>query len=192
YSDGSVQEVRQQWNDWIAQTIRVYADEEYVEMEWTVGPVPVDDNIGKEVITRFETNFENNKEFYTDANGRQNVKRVRNSEQQSCGQYKESVSKNYYPIYERSFIQDHQKDIQLTVLTDRAQGGSSEADGQLELMIHRRLLAVKDISLNETGVDGKGLVVRGKHYLFFKPINESTKLYRDLSRRLVMSPLMTF
>jgi len=73
YSDGSVQEVRQQWNDWIAQTIRVYADEEYVEMEWTVGPVPVDDNIGKEVITRFETNFENNKEFYTDANGRQNV-----------------------------------------------------------------------------------------------------------------------
>ena len=82
--------------------------------------------------------------------------------------------------------------MQLTLLTDRTQGGSSLSDGQLELMIHRRLLTDTRTSLNETGPDGKGLEVRGNHFLFFKPINESAKLYRDLSQRLFMSPLITF
>src|SRR6185437_2497012 len=99
------------------------------------------------------------------------MKRIRGTQQRSCGLFKETVSDNYYPIYERIYIQDIQKDMQLTVVTDRAQGGSSEVDGQIELMIHRRLLADTlkwSWGLNETGVDGKGLVVSGKHFIFFK------------------------
>ncbi|CAG2117424.1 unnamed protein product, partial [Medioppia subpectinata] len=192
YSNGSVSEVQQKWNDWISQTIRVYEDEEYVEIDWTVGPIPVGDNIGKEVIVVFDTNLQNNKEFYTDANGRQNVKRTRNSHIKDCGKFKESISDNYYPIYERILLKDSAKGMQLTVLTDRAQGGSSEMDGQIELMVHRRLLTDTRTSLNETGVDGKGLVVSGKHFIFFKPINESSKLFRNLDQRLFMSPLITF
>jgi lysosomal alpha-mannosidase len=80
----------------------------------------------------------------------------------------------------------------LNVLTDRTQGGSSLHSGQIEPMVHRRILTYTDYKINETGVDGKGLVVRGKHYLFFKPINESAKLFRDLSQRLFMQPLITF
>ena len=80
----------------------------------------------------------------------------------------------------------------MTVLTDRTEGGSSQSDGQLELMVHRRLLTDTRTSLNETGPDGKGLVVRGQHFVFFKAINESAKSYRDLSQRLFMSPLITF
>ncbi|XP_054165688.1 lysosomal alpha-mannosidase-like [Oppia nitens] len=193
YKSGSIHEVTQVWNSWITQTIRVYEDREYAELEWIVGSIPIDDNIGKEVITRFETNFKTKNEFFTDANGRQNVKRVRTSEEVNCGNYRNSISNNYYPVYERIFIRDVKQDIQLTILTDRAQGGSSEADGQLELMLHRRLIKeVYGINLNETGVDGNGLIVRGKHYLFFKPINESPKLYRDLGRQLYWEPLITF
>ena len=76
YSNGLVHEVKQQWNDWISQTIRVYEDQEYIELDWVVGPIPLGtgaDNIGKELISRFETDFNNNGVFYTDANGRQNV-----------------------------------------------------------------------------------------------------------------------
>ncbi len=63
------------------------------------------------------------------------------------------------------------KDIQLTVLTDRSQGGASIADGQLELMVHRRTLNDDSLGvgepLNETGIDGKGLRVRGKVDKYF-------------------------
>ena len=120
------------------------------------------------------------------------MKRTRTTKKEVCGAYNNSISNNYYPIYSKAFLRDEKKGLQLTVLKDRAQGGSSQADGQLELMVHRRLLTDTRTSLNETGPDGKGLVVRGKHYIFFKAINESAKLYRDLSQRLFMSPLITF
>lgn len=41
-----------------------------------VGPIPSDDGVGKEVITRMTTNMVTNKEFYTDSNGRDFLKRV--------------------------------------------------------------------------------------------------------------------
>lgn len=34
------------------------------------------DNVGKEIVSRFTTNFQTNKTFYTDANGRQMIKRT--------------------------------------------------------------------------------------------------------------------
>lgn len=59
----------------------------------------------------------------------------------------------------------------MNVLTDRAQGGGSIEDGQLELMIHRRLVdqdfCLFNEPLNEIAY-GEGLVVRGIHSLFFE------------------------
>lgn len=40
-----------------------------------IGPIP-NDGIGKEVITRMTTDMATNKEFYTDSNGRDFLKRV--------------------------------------------------------------------------------------------------------------------
>ena len=45
----------------------------------------------------------------------------------------EPVSGNYYPVNSRLYIRDSAR--QLTVLTDRSQGGTSLASGQLELMV---------------------------------------------------------
>ena len=83
----------------------------------------------------------------------------------------------------------------MSVLNDRTQGGSSLLDGSIELMVHRRLRnsgVGGSFVIDEPGVDGKGLEVRGKHYLFFNTIEKSPQLVRSLSERLFMAPIVTF
>jgi hypothetical protein len=41
-----------------------------------IGPIPVDDGIGKEITTQIRTAMKTNKTFYTDSNGRDFIKRV--------------------------------------------------------------------------------------------------------------------
>ena len=40
-----------------------------VELEWSVGPVPIGDNESKEVFSRFDSDLESGDAFTTDANG---------------------------------------------------------------------------------------------------------------------------
>merc|ERR1712150_118466 len=82
----------------------------------------------------------------------------------------EPVSENYYPVNSRIAVNsnDNGQFKQMTVLTDRSQGGTSMENGKVELMLHRRLLYDDAFgvgeALNETAF-GQGLVVRGKHWL---------------------------
>lgn len=69
-------EVHQQINPWIYQINRVYKGKDYVETEFIVGPIPVDDGNGKELSTEVVTNMATNKTFYTDSSGRDFIKRV--------------------------------------------------------------------------------------------------------------------
>ncbi|KAK6055800.1 hypothetical protein COOONC_06696, partial [Cooperia oncophora] len=77
----------------------------------------------------------------------------------------EPVSGNYYPVTNRVFIKDDK--LQLTVLTDRAEG-ATVLDGGLEVMLHRRCFVDDhwgvDEALDEPG-NGNGLVARGTHYV---------------------------
>lgn len=52
---------------------------------------------------------------------------------------KEPISGNYYPITSKIVVVDQQQDLEVAVLTDRAQGGSSLDDGQIELMVGKYL-----------------------------------------------------
>ena len=70
-SGNVVQEVRQQFSPWVYQTVRLHAGRKYAEFEFTVGPIPVADKEGKEVISRFDTDLHSDDVFYTDANGRE-------------------------------------------------------------------------------------------------------------------------
>ena len=41
-----------------------------------VGPIPIDDSNGKEIVTKITTPLKTQKTFYTDSNGRDFLKRV--------------------------------------------------------------------------------------------------------------------
>jgi lysosomal alpha-mannosidase len=83
----------------------------------------------------------------------------------------------------------------MTVLNDRSQGGSSMADGSLEIMVHRRLLNDDAFgvgeALNETAY-GKGLVIRGHHYMFFSAIKDAAKMHRDIGLKMYLRPMPSF
>ena len=65
------QEARQVFGDWLQQTIRLVGDSPRVEFEWTVGPVPISDGLGKNVIIRFNSSLASNGVWFTDSNGRE-------------------------------------------------------------------------------------------------------------------------
>lgn len=50
----------------------------------------------------------------------------------------EPVAGEYYPVNFAIKTRDVASGVEVNVLTDRSQGGSSLADGALELMVHRR------------------------------------------------------
>jgi len=68
-------------------------------------------------------------------------------------------------------------------LPDRAQGGTSFIEGQIEIMIHRRLVAddARGVGepLNETEPwdHSKGLTQKMKHYIIFSKVNSDLPRY---------------
>lgn len=187
-------EVHQNFGEFASQTIRLHKGADYAEIEHTIGPIPVDDNEGKEIITRFKTNIQNNGVFYTDANGREMKRRKRNHQETFQLNNSEPVSGNYYPITSLIFIED--KGYRLSVMTDRAQGGGSIRDGEMELMLHRRLLKDDILGveepLNEKGINGTGLVTRGIHKLFLTRPKESAQMHRFEGERMMFRPITSF
>ncbi|XP_055327446.1 LOW QUALITY PROTEIN: lysosomal alpha-mannosidase-like [Paramacrobiotus metropolitanus] len=190
-----VQEVRQYINTWVSQTVRLLSGSRHVDFEWQVGPIPLSDGIGKEVVSRFETSLSSKGTFYTDSNGRQTIKRTRNFRPTFELSNTEPIASNYYPVVNSIFLEDEEQGNRLTVLTDRPQGGSSLKDGQLELMVHRRLLVDDWLGvtepLNETGM-GEGLVVRGRHHLIFTKSAKSARRHRMLVHDHYAAPSILF
>lgn len=199
YRGSMVDEVHQVFTDWCTQVIRLYKKYNYIEFDWVIGPIPTGlfpNESGLEIITRYETNFRNKRMFYTDANGRETIRRTRDFRSSWDLHTNEEVASNYYPITSWTFIRDLGKDLQMTVLTDRSQGGASMLDGSLELMLHRRLLFDDsygvDEALNEPGHDYQGLIVRGKHRLVVDAIQDSVRFLRKLSKTTSWTPIFIF
>ena len=47
----------------------------------------------------------------------------------------EQVSGNYYPITSKISLKDEESQLKLSLLTDRAEGGTSMRDGEIEIMV---------------------------------------------------------
>lgn len=195
-----VTEIHQEWSSWMSQVMRIYNQEPLkIEMEWLVGPIPIGDGIGKEVINRvIWGEVSTSDTFYTDSNGREILKRVKDSRETWHLLNQEPVAGNYYPVNSRLMIHTD-SDFTAALFNDRSQGGTSLQDGHMELMIHRRLLHDDAFgvgeALNETAF-GKGLVARGKHYLIFSdlitPDCDFGCQHRTLGEQLMLQPILSF
>ncbi|XP_055684931.1 lysosomal alpha-mannosidase isoform X1 [Lutzomyia longipalpis] len=187
-----VEEVHQTFNDWISQVVRIYRDYNYVEFEWLVGSIPVDDGVGKEVVSRFVSDIQSSNVFYTDSNGREMIKRVRDHRETWNLQLQEEIAGNYYPVTTNIAIEDGQR--RLAIMNDRAQGGSSLQDGALELMVQRRLL--HDDAFGVAEALNQSYPVRGKHFLIFGKLDGSVPSMaareRFLQAEKLLSPWLFF
>ncbi|TRY75861.1 hypothetical protein TCAL_00619 [Tigriopus californicus] len=136
-------------------------------------------DMGKEVIMVYtDKTLENDGEFWTDANGRQFMRRIKDerfSYELTDGD-KEPVSSNYYPV-------------------TTAQGGSSLNPGQIELMVHRRCYRDDGFGVGEAldeFFEGKPLVVRGKHVVSMGLNDQETSWRRLRMREEFLRPVFLF
>eukprot|EP01100_Stratorugosa_tubuloviscum_P014870 TRINITY_DN81_c0_g2_i1.p1 TRINITY_DN81_c0_g2~~TRINITY_DN81_c0_g2_i1.p1 ORF type:complete len:1006 (+),score=459.80 TRINITY_DN81_c0_g2_i1:78-3095(+) len=186
-----VQEVRQVWpGNWVSQITRLWTGVQRIEFSAAVGTIPINDGLGKEIITRFTTNLTTNDLFYTDSEAEEMQERRRDYRPTWNLTVNEPVAGNYYPINAAAFIRDQQFDSQLTIVTDRSCGGGSIKSGQLEVMLHRRLL-VDDFRgvgepLNETEQ------IRTTQFVHINNQSNSSNLLRTSMLLNNNAPILTF
>ncbi len=105
--------------------IRMYKEKAYTEWFVEIGSVPDLDMTGSEVTVNFLSfDIDNERTFYTDANGLEMQKRVLNFRPTWEWTGSQNISGNYYPVQTAIAIRDTQKNLQMTVMNSRSQGGS--------------------------------------------------------------------
>uniref|UniRef100_A0A7S2SZB3 Alpha-mannosidase n=1 Tax=Chloropicon primus TaxID=1764295 RepID=A0A7S2SZB3_9CHLO len=190
-------EMRQTFAPWLHLSTRVYGNRDWAELMWRVGPIPFADNLGKEISMRVSSSVSSGDEFYTDSNGRDMLKRVVNYRPTWDLQVSEPVAGNYYPLTAALAIHDDKSEM--AVLLDRACGGTSLNSGDLEFMVHRRILAddARGVgeALNETECGCRdchcaGLRVAGTTGLVLASATDGPGLRRQVQARKE-SPLVT-
>jgi len=120
------------------------------------------------------------KQFYTDSQGTEMT--LRQLDHRFSWNYtvNEPISGNYYPITLAIMIKDNND--QFSFVTDRSHGATSLNDGELEVMMHRRLL--KDDSLGVEEPLNETTVIYTKDYLLKSRANVGN---RHLRRRMQLS-----
>ncbi|KRT79194.1 glycoside hydrolase [Oryctes borbonicus] len=129
-----VDEIHQTFSSWAKQVIRLYKHTNYVEFDWLVGPISTKEYHGREVVSRFTTSLQTGDMFFTDANGRQMIRRRRNYRATFNYTAEEPIAGNYYPVTSKISMIDTKRNLNFAVLTDRAQAGTSLKSGEIELM----------------------------------------------------------
>lgn len=156
--------------------IRLGEGKEPIEFEVKMLEVPIGDKEGKEVIAKWHFDgIDSEDVFYTDSNGLEMQERKRDARPDWTMTSNMTVSNNYYPVSSAIAIRGKTSGAQVTVMNERAQGGTSLASGTIELMQHRRLLCMDSLNineaLNETQADGRGIAVNTRYFVSFSNAN---------------------
>eukprot|EP00586_Coscinodiscus_wailesii_P008690 CAMPEP_0172521468 /NCGR_PEP_ID=MMETSP1066-20121228/292597_1 /TAXON_ID=671091 /ORGANISM="Coscinodiscus wailesii, Strain CCMP2513" /LENGTH=924 /DNA_ID=CAMNT_0013304383 /DNA_START=345 /DNA_END=3119 /DNA_ORIENTATION=+ len=205
YKGVLVTEIHTQYS-FVTQITRTMSNKKYIDVEYTVGPVPVRNGIGKEVVIQYHSSIQNNNLFYTDSNGRDFMKRQRSYRPTWELNETQPIAGNYYPVNTAIYIED--SNASLGILTDRSQGGSSLSTGAIELMVQRRTLADDDRGVGEPldetdgGMThyppygnairlGNGVIISGKHRISIGQGNDGAAVCRQ-GMDGMFSPLYLF
>ncbi|KAB0343916.1 hypothetical protein FD754_020842 [Muntiacus muntjak] len=117
-----------------------------IEQEYRVGPL----ELNREAILRTSTDLNTGRVLYSDNNGYQMQRRPYRNYTNNI------IAQNYYPMVQSAFIQDRRS--RLVLLSEQAHGVSSQGNGQVEVMLHRRLwnndkwALENDLTLNDSSV----------------------------------------
>eukprot|EP01117_Protostelium_nocturnum_P005720 TRINITY_DN2065_c0_g1_i1.p1 TRINITY_DN2065_c0_g1~~TRINITY_DN2065_c0_g1_i1.p1 ORF type:complete len:1186 (+),score=493.65 TRINITY_DN2065_c0_g1_i1:3529-7086(+) len=129
-----VKEVQQTYAQDYGQTFLLYNNGDattssHVEIISEVGPLNVQ---GRELVTRLSTNLNTQGVLYTDDNGLEIMKRTFDRKAQ------ELQAGNLFPMVQRAYLRDESQSTQLVLLSDSTHAVGSFANGQVEVMLHRR------------------------------------------------------
>eukprot|EP01114_Cavostelium_apophysatum_P015022 TRINITY_DN4014_c0_g1_i1.p1 TRINITY_DN4014_c0_g1~~TRINITY_DN4014_c0_g1_i1.p1 ORF type:complete len:832 (+),score=225.18 TRINITY_DN4014_c0_g1_i1:499-2994(+) len=169
-----VTEIQQYWRNGYGQTIRLYNSgleitDRKIEIYHEIGPI---DN-GMELITQFNTNLNNAKSIFTADNGLEVQNRTFNSTST------QPIAGNYFPMVSSAYIQDQSANLQLSLVSDSAHGCSSQSNGGIEVMLHRRLTNDDLRGLNQALNDQS--VVTPTLWMLLDDFEKSAELHRTLA-----------
>ncbi|XP_072314718.1 epididymis-specific alpha-mannosidase [Eucyclogobius newberryi] len=149
-----------------------------LEQTYFVGPL----QINTEVVLRTTTSLTNNKTLYTDDNGYQMMKRTHREFANNTS------ARNYYPMVRAAFIEDDQS--RLVLISDRAHGVSSQGNGQIEVMLHRRLWNNLPWNLGYNLTLNDSSVVRPTLWMIMGSLNVTTKVYHKEAIEMQHRPVV--
>ena len=168
-----------------------------VEFDVELAPVPIADEIGKDITVNFKffDSFDPNNTFFTDSNGlemqQRNIRNVTIDNklgENELGYNHATIAANYYPIDSAIAMRDHSglSNLQVTVMNDRPQGGAADLSSKanIELMQHRRILRDDQLGveefLNETDSKTDGIRVTARYQVQVFDTTRGTSKQREV------------
>ncbi|NXQ38872.1 MA2B2 mannosidase, partial [Catharus fuscescens] len=151
-----------------------------IEQEYSVGPL----ELNREAVLRTSTNLNTKQLLYTDNNGYQMQKRPFKA------YVNNTVARNYYPMVQTAYIEDDT--TRLMLLAERAHGVSSQGNGQVEVMLHRRIWNNLQWNLNNNLTLNDSSVVRPVIWLILGTKAVTNTLYRTSGLALEHRPVVMF
>uniref|UniRef100_A0A4W6CRT5 alpha-mannosidase n=1 Tax=Lates calcarifer TaxID=8187 RepID=A0A4W6CRT5_LATCA len=152
-----------------------------LEQTYSLGPL----RLNTEVVLRTSTALKNNRTLHTDDNGYQMMKRPYRKFTNN------TLARNYFPMVRTAYIEDDLS--RLVLVSDRAHGVSSQANGQLEVMLHRRLWNNLAWNLGYNLTLNDSSVVRPTLWMLLGSISATSRLYQreavELQHRPVIMPI---
>lgn len=179
-------------------TILTFDDlSDFIQIEHHLIGLPLEFK-GQEIVVRLTLEeMYNQGIFYTDSMGQEMQRRELDERDTWDLIVTEPISGNYYPINHGIYLQDYQRTFQ--VLNDRAQGGTSLNNGQIEIMLQRRVYKDDNKGLveplnefNPYSDEGLGPSLIATHYVrfFYNSESDLIKSNARMMQREIDMPLM--